>query len=79
MVDIQVLSQLKNMNSVFFRCRLLSWLFANRYIQAAAFNGRPLNQWWIRQKDLLKGGRLVLELGPTPNPNWAKVCPLPNQ
>jgi predicted alpha-1,2-mannosidase len=50
---------------------------ANRYIQSATFNGKPLNQWWIRQRDLINGGRLVLNLGPKPNKNWAKGCPLP--
>jgi predicted alpha-1,2-mannosidase len=51
---------------------------ANIYIQSATLNGRSLNRWWIRQKDLLNGGRLVLELGPTPNTEWAKGCPLPD-
>jgi predicted alpha-1,2-mannosidase len=50
----------------------------NIYIQSATFNGKPLNQWWIREKDVLKGGHLVLELGPEPNQDWAKGCPLPN-
>ncbi len=36
---------------------------ANRYIQSASLNGEPLNQWWIRQKDVVNGGKLVLELG----------------
>jgi predicted alpha-1,2-mannosidase len=49
----------------------------NRYIQSASFNGRPWNQWWIRRRDVVAGGRLVLELGPAPNPGWAKGCPLP--
>lgn len=49
----------------------------NRYIQSARLNGHPLNQWWIRQKDVMNGGRLVLELGPKPNPDWAKGCALP--
>jgi predicted alpha-1,2-mannosidase len=43
---------------------------ANRYIQAARLNDRPLERWWIRQRDLIAGGRLVLELGPEPNPAW---------
>jgi predicted alpha-1,2-mannosidase len=51
---------------------------ANMYIQSATLNGRPLDRWWIRQKDLLKGGHLVLELGPTPNAEWARGCPLPD-
>src|SRR5208282_2967781 len=52
--------------------------FSNRYIQSATLNGEPLNQWWIRQRDLIQGGRLVLELGPMPNKNWATRCPLPD-
>ena len=51
---------------------------ANSYIQSATFNGQPLNRWWIRQKDLLNGGHLVLELGPTPNTEWTRGCPLPD-
>ncbi|HXC34402.1 MAG TPA: GH92 family glycosyl hydrolase [Candidatus Acidoferrales bacterium] len=50
----------------------------NIYIQSATFNGKPLNQWWIRQRDVRKGGDLVLTLGPQPNKDWAKDCPLPN-
>lgn len=50
----------------------------NIFIQSATFNGKPLNQWWIRQKDVIKGGNLVLNLGPEPNKDWAKDCPLPN-
>ena len=50
----------------------------NFYIQSATLNGKPLNQWWIRQRDVIKGGNLVLNMGPTPNMNWAKDCPLPN-
>jgi predicted alpha-1,2-mannosidase len=49
---------------------------ANSYIQSATFDGKPLNQWWIRQSELIKGGRLVLELGSIPK-NWAKGCSLP--
>ena len=50
----------------------------NKYIQSATFNGKPLNQWWIPEKEVLQGGSLVLELGPEPNKNWAKDCPFPN-
>jgi predicted alpha-1,2-mannosidase len=50
----------------------------NCYIQSATLNGTPLNQWWIRQKDVVGGGHLVLELGPTPNKEWAKDAPLPD-
>ncbi len=51
---------------------------ANIYIQSATLNDRPLDRWWIRQKDVIKGGHLVLELGPTPNSSWAKGCPMPD-
>ncbi|HEX3624967.1 MAG TPA: GH92 family glycosyl hydrolase [Verrucomicrobiae bacterium] len=50
----------------------------NMYIQSATLDGKPLNQWWIRQRDVLKGGELVLNLGPEPNKDWARDCPLPN-
>ncbi|HTV41628.1 MAG TPA: GH92 family glycosyl hydrolase [Candidatus Sulfotelmatobacter sp.] len=49
----------------------------NIYIQSATLNGKPLDQWWISQKDVFQGGTLVLNLGPTPNEDWAKDCPLP--
>lgn len=45
---------------------------ANRYIQSAQFNGKPLDRWWVRQKDFVKGGELVFEMGPEPNKQWAK-------
>jgi predicted alpha-1,2-mannosidase len=50
----------------------------NIYIQSATFNGKPLNQWWIRQKEVIAGGNLVLNLGPKPNKDWAKDGALPN-
>ena len=50
---------------------------ANCYIQSAMFNGQPLNRWWISWQEVSRGGKLVLDLGPTPNEQWAKDCPLP--
>ncbi len=49
----------------------------NLYIQSASLNGRPLNRWWLRQQEVVQGGHLVLDLGPNPNPEWAKGCALP--
>jgi putative alpha-1,2-mannosidase len=43
----------------------------NCYIQSAALNGRPLKEWWIRWRDVVSGGKLELEMGPTANKNWA--------
>ncbi len=50
----------------------------NCYIQSAQLNGKLLDRWWIRQKDIVQGGHLIIELGPTPNEKWAKGAPLPD-
>jgi predicted alpha-1,2-mannosidase len=49
----------------------------NCYIQSVSLNGKPLNRWWISQKEILKGGHLVLRLGPAPNKNWGHDSPIP--
>ncbi|MBI4658534.1 MAG: glycoside hydrolase family 92 protein [Verrucomicrobia bacterium] len=49
----------------------------NRYIQSAKLNGQALDRWWLRQKEIVKGGRLEVELGPVPNHEWARGCSLP--
>jgi putative alpha-1,2-mannosidase len=51
---------------------------ANRFIQSARLNGQPLNRWWIRQKEIVQGGQLELEMGPNPNTEWASACPAPD-
>ena len=43
---------------------------ANRYIQSATLDGKPLTRPWLYQADLLDGGTLILELGPEPNEAW---------
>ena len=42
----------------------------NKYIQKAILNGRVLNSFAFPTNELLKGGELILEMGPTPNYNW---------
>jgi putative alpha-1,2-mannosidase len=42
----------------------------NKYIQSAVLNGRPLNASRFRQIDMVPGGSLVFEMGPTPNFSW---------
>jgi putative alpha-1,2-mannosidase len=42
----------------------------NVYIQSATFNGKPLCKPWIYHSELVKGGHLVLEMGPQPNNKW---------
>lgn len=42
----------------------------NIYVQRASLNGKPLYDFKFPAKELLKGGSLVLEMGPEPNKNW---------
>ena len=42
----------------------------NQYVQKALLNGELLNDWKFPSSELLKGGRLVLEMGPEPNYDW---------
>lgn len=48
----------------------------NQYIQSATLNGKVLNTFWFSAAELLKGGKLVLEMGPEPNKNWG-IADLP--
>jgi len=43
----------------------------NRYVQSASLNGKNLQTCWFYHEDLVKGGKLVLQMGPDPNTNWA--------
>ncbi len=43
---------------------------ANIYVQRARLNGKELNTFWFSASELLKGGSLVLDMGPEPNKNW---------
>jgi len=43
----------------------------NRYIQSATLNGKALDKFWFKHADLVKGGKLVLEMGSEPNKEWA--------
>ncbi len=42
----------------------------NLYIQSATLNGKPLNQPWFSHSDMVNGGKLVFQMGPSPNKNW---------
>jgi len=42
----------------------------NVYIQSAVLNGRPLTRPWFYHEELVKGGKLVLFMGPEPNKKW---------
>ena len=55
--------------------------FNNKYIQSAKLNGKALNTFWFPASELLKGGKLELEMGPEPNKNWGikALPPSPKQ
>ena len=42
----------------------------NRYVQSATLDGEPLERPWFYYRDLVDGGRLVLQMGPEPNKSW---------
>jgi len=44
----------------------------NKYIQSAVLNGKQLNFPRFNHSDLIKGGSLILEMGPRPNLEWGK-------
>ena len=48
----------------------------NIYIQNATLNGQPLNGPWLYHGDVVKGGRLTLEVGPEPYREWGGEEPV---
>lgn len=42
----------------------------NKYIQHAILNGKYLNSFFFPASELLKGGKLILEMGDKPNTEW---------
>ena len=42
----------------------------NIYVQSAVLNGKPLESFKFPASELLKGGELVLEMGPEPSTDW---------
>ncbi|OGX90280.1 alpha-mannosidase [Hymenobacter coccineus] len=48
---------------------------ANPYVVAARLNGKPFPQAWIEHRDLVRGGTLVLEMGPRPAAWGTKILP----
>jgi predicted alpha-1,2-mannosidase len=43
----------------------------NIYVTAATLNGKPLNRSWLRHREIIAGGRLVLTMSKIPGP-WGK-------
>jgi predicted alpha-1,2-mannosidase len=50
----------------------------NIYIQSASFNGRALDNCWLYRDELMKGGKLILEMGAKPNILWGVKVPPPS-
>ncbi len=46
-------------------------LRTHAYVQSATLNGQPLEKWLFPAKALQAGGKLVVEMGPEPNKDWA--------
>jgi len=42
----------------------------NKYVQSATLNGKGLNDFKFPASELLKGGKLELQMGSEPNKNW---------
>jgi putative alpha-1,2-mannosidase len=42
----------------------------NIYIQSATLNGKPLTQPRLPHADIVMGGQLVFNMGPTPDKGW---------
>jgi predicted alpha-1,2-mannosidase len=47
---------------------------ANKYIQSATLNGKPLNKPFINHADIANGSTLIFVMGAQPNKNWGVVA-----
>jgi len=45
----------------------------NKYVQSATLNGKTWNKPWMKNSDIVGGGRLTLVMGPRPNKNWGSA------
>ncbi len=43
------------------------------YVQSVTWNGRPWTKSWIAHADIVRGGRLVFEMGATPNRDFGRA------
>lgn len=42
----------------------------NKYIQSVKLNDKSMSKTWIDHYEIVKGGKLVFEMGPKPNKEW---------
>ncbi|MEN6459269.1 MAG: glycoside hydrolase family 92 protein [Thermoguttaceae bacterium] len=57
-------------NGKTFTVKTINNSAANKYIQSATLNGRPLEKPWFTHADLLGGGTLQFIMGDRPNKQW---------
>ncbi len=50
----------------------------HQYIQSVSFNNESVSNCWINHAALVKGGKLVFEMGPEPNKAWGINIPPPS-
>ncbi len=48
----------------------------NIYIQKTKLNGKNYNKCYLKHEDIIKGGKLVFEMGPQPNKHWGNELPV---
>ncbi len=57
-------------NGKFFEIEAVNNAPENKYIQSATLNGKTLNKPIIHHDEIMKGGKLVFEMGNKANRNW---------
>lgn len=57
-------------NGKFFEIEAINNAPENKYIQSATLNGKPLNKPFIHHDEIMKGGKIVFEMGNKANRNW---------
>lgn len=40
------------------------------YIQSALLNGKPLSRFWLKHREIMQGGLLVVNMSAHPNRGW---------
>ncbi len=57
-------------NGKIFEIEAINNIPENKYIQSATLNGKPLDKPFIHHDEIMKGGKLVFEMGDKANRNW---------
>jgi predicted alpha-1,2-mannosidase len=49
----------------------------NFYIRSVTLNGKPLNRFWLKHAEIMRGGTLIFEMESQPNPAWPSSSRFP--